>query len=183
MVALSVVMTASAGVASATTMTYNLVGVTTSAGKITGTVSINTATDLVTSADITFDDLAIGDPVFNNIGTPNTYNELGQDYISGVSDSPLNYGGQIALYYDTANIGSGGDLGICLQSTACGTEVDQDSYVQAYFSGGTGSFNITGGQLVPMLAKVVAPEPSTLILMGTGILGLAALMARFSRKA
>jgi hypothetical protein len=34
-----------------------------------------------------------------------------------------------------------------------------------------------------MLAKVVAPEPSTLILMGTGILGLAALMARFSRKA
>jgi hypothetical protein len=184
--ALSVVLVASAGVASATTITYNLIGVTTSAGKVTGTVSINSATDLVTAADITFDDSSIGDPLFTSIGSPATYNELGQDYISGTSDSPLNYGGQIALYYDTANIGDGGDLGICLASGACGTESGESTYIEAYFSGGSESFIVTGGSLVPVKippVKGVAPEPSSLILLGTGILGLAALMARLSRRA
>lgn len=167
---------ASVSFAHATTITYDLTGVTTSVGTLTGTVTIDTSTYLVTAANILFNDAAVGNPLFTNIGSPAAYNGLGQDYISGPSDSPLNYGGQIALYYNTANIGTG-DLNLCLAIGPCGTQSNEASYVQAYVSNGQGGpFNITGGSLDPV--QSAAPEPSTLFLLGTGILGLAGLASR-----
>jgi hypothetical protein len=170
--ALSGALAVSIGLAHATPITYDLTGVSTSAGTVTGTVSIDSVTDLVVAADITLNDAALGDPVLTNIGSPATYNGLGQDYISGLSNSPLNYGGQIALYYDTANIGTG-DLGICLAVGSCGTESNQTSFVQVYANGG-GTFNITGGSLDPEVAtSSVVAEPSSLLLLGTGMLFIA----------
>jgi hypothetical protein len=175
--ALAGALAASIGLAQASTITYDLIGVTTSAGSLTGTVGIDTITDKVTLANITFNDAAIGNPVFNNIGSPAVYNGLGQDYISGASTSPLNYGGQIALYYDTANIGTG-DLGVCLTIGACGTESNQASFVQAYVSNGLGGpFSITAGSLDPEIdpeiANAAVSEPPSLLLLGTGILCIA----------
>ena len=59
---------------------------------------------MITGANITFNDAVAGNPVFNQIGSPVAYNGLEQDYITGASNSPLNYGGQIGLYFNTVNI-------------------------------------------------------------------------------
>ena len=114
----------SSSIAHATSITYNLIGVTTSAGTVSGTVAIDSITDLITAANITFNDAAAGNPVFSQITVANAYNGLSQEYISGPSNSPLNYGGQIALYFNTASIGTG-NLNLCLYVGSCGIESNQ----------------------------------------------------------
>lgn len=164
-----------------TSITYDLTDVTASNGDtLTGTVTIDTTSNKVTAADITFNDAAVGDPVFTDIGRPNSWGTIGQDYISGPKNSPLNYGGQIGLYYDTTNISTGGDLAICVISQICGTNYGSYSTVQAYGRNG-GPFYLSGGSLDPIVeapSTPLVPEPVPLVLLGTGIAG-AAFLARY----
>ena len=174
------VLTISFSSAHATSITYDLTGVSTSVGSLTGTVSIDSSTMLVTAADIVFNDAAVGDPEFSTVGTENLNHGIGQAFISGLSNGPLNNGGQFALYYDTANLGLG-DLAICTAIAPCGHQFNQGSFVLTSAGALGGRFDITGGGLDPG-STVAAPEPSSLVLLGTGILLLAALMARMSAR-
>ena len=172
----------------ASTITFDLVDVNSSAGTLTGTLDIDTATKLVTSADITFNYAAVGSPVFTTLSSTAAYNGIGQDFISGPSNSPLNYGGHMALYFDTANLGFG-NLDICLRREPCGLYGSPGSYAQVYNSipgADRGPIYMTSGELDPEAPSALnaAPtaEPPSLILLGTGILFSAALLARFSGR-
>lgn len=161
----------------ATTITYNLLA-STSAGNLTGTVTINSATDQVTSANLTLSDSALGTPVFSTVSSSAAYNGLSQDYIAGSSSSWLNYGGQVALFFDTANV-STGNLSICTAAAICGTQGTEQSFVQIYSTLGNITFDLTSGALTPTTTSTsvsttgLTPEPSSLALLGTGILGIA----------
>ena len=169
----------------ASTITFNLVDVNTQDGTLTGTVAIDTATQLVTSADVTFNFAAVGNPAFTATDSASTHSGLSQNFLSGPSNSPLNDGGRLALYFDTANL-SFGSLDLCLHGGSC---TGPGSYVQVYNSilgADRGPIYITSGELDPEvfspLNAASTPEPPSLILLGTGILFSAALLARFSGR-
>lgn len=168
----------SAATAHGSLITYNLVGATTSAGLLTGTVAINTTTGLVQTADLTFQDASLGTPVFTTVASSAAYNGLGQDWVSGSSSGSTNYGGQTALYFDTANLSSGGDLQLCTGSTTCGTQGREASYIEVYSTHGDAIFDLSSGTLSQAGAQgAQTPEPPALMLVGTGVFGLAGLCA------
>jgi hypothetical protein len=168
-----------APLALATTIPYTVTNATTSRGTLTGTLAIDSSTGVVTSADLTFNDASLDSPVFSSVSSSAAYNGLGQDWISGGSSGWANYGGQAALFFDTANLPQGGTLSICTAASACGTQGIERSIVQVYSTAGTVDVDLSGGTLTRFTASSgsgpasgATPEPSSLILFGTGALAI-----------
>lgn len=151
--------------------TYDLTNTYVDGFQITGDVVLNSS-GLVTSASLTLEDAALGDPTFTNVnsaGGPAGYNPVADyAYVAGSQ-------GQIELQYLTALDGNG-NIDLCILNASCNSY--QASYAQIYVSSSLGynPVDLSGGTLDP--AAAATPEPSSLALMGTGILCAAGLLRR-----
>lgn len=154
---------------------YNLSDVFVDGFQLNGTLTLD-GSGHVTAASITLDDSALGNPTFAHVdssGGPTGHNPVAD--FAHISDSGV---GQLSLSYLTALDGSG-NIDLCILS-ANDCNANQASYAQIYgqSSFGYGPVDLSSGTLTPASHVSATPEPTSLILLGTGVLGAAFLMRR-----
>ncbi len=150
--------------------TFKLNDVTLTGGTATGTVDIDTTNGTITSEDITvtigIDSYTFDDPGVDLAGFfvyADTFTDPGGDTLTLIIPNPIKG-------YD------GGPL--CTTADECSTIAGKvtGDFNPAGFR--TPANDLTGGSLVPN-----TPEPSSLVLLGTGVLGVAGAVRRRLLKA
>lgn len=164
--------------------TYDLNGVTVDGFQLTGTVTLDT-NGFLSGANITLQDPALANPVFTQItaaGAPPGNSHQGN--YADITDPGI---GELDLYY-TANVDSNGAVDLCIQTAKnCDGNGHEASSLQIFgdSSFGTHAVDLNSGTMaVPAAAPVTAatPEPGSLALLGTAVIGLAIFARRFGRR-
>jgi hypothetical protein len=143
---------------------------------VSGTFTVDTTAGVVLSADFlylgqTFSTILAQGP-FDCCGDPNSL-PIGYALFAGTSNQDLP-----ALHFllsgTTAKDSLVGYMGgnVCSNNTPCGPDSDQHFWESAYHDPNNNVVGLMSGSTAP------APEPSTFMLLGSGVLGLAGVIRR-----
>ena len=145
--------------------TYSLSGVLAGSSPLTGTITLN-ASGLATAANLRYNNATYASPTFSNIASS------GLSGISPTADFAYISGsnGQVTLYYFTT-VNAFGNITFCESGGGCAVASSLQIYTPNYQAG------LAGGDLSSAAASTATPELSTWILLMTGLLMIAAVLA------
>jgi hypothetical protein len=136
-------------------------------GTGTGTVTLDQTTGRFTDSNFNISGTA-GSAVFSGAATPSTATSTYSSYLFASSISGLSFD----LFLPAASLASYTGGSICSTTSVCSTNMSNVQYL------GVDIDNVASGTLTMVPAVATTPEPSSLLLLGTGVLVLGAMMRR-----
>lgn len=153
--------------AHADTLTYNLTSSFADGGSVKGTLTLDNTTGLFTAADFT----AAGFPISN--GTFTVIFDQGPDLVSGydLDVVPPGYGPELEFDFSPASF-------VKYNSGAIGVNSFYFNSGIVYDNSFAQSTSVTLQPAVTPPSSAVTPEPSSIALLGTGMLGVAGVVRK-----